>query len=66
MAVVWITVRLPDVTWAIEIDAYLEIIKARHLGERDIVSGLSHLCPQVYAGMYFWLRLRLLPATKRR
>lgn len=31
------------VTWAIEIDAYLEIIKARHLGERDIVRAY-HIC----------------------
>lgn len=31
------------VTWAIEIDAYLEIIKARHLGEQDIVRAY-HIC----------------------
>jgi hypothetical protein len=31
------------VTWAIEIDAYLEIIKARHLGENDIVRAY-HIC----------------------
>lgn len=31
------------VTWAIEIDAYLEIIKARRLGERDIVRAY-HIC----------------------
>jgi hypothetical protein len=31
------------VTWAIEVDAYLEIIKARHLGEQDIVRAY-HIC----------------------
>jgi hypothetical protein len=31
------------VTWAIENDAYLEIIKARHLGETDIVRAF-HIC----------------------
>jgi len=31
------------VTWTIEVDAYLEIIKARHLGEQDIVRAY-HIC----------------------
>jgi hypothetical protein len=31
------------VTWAIEIDGYLEIIKARHIGEQDIVRAY-HIC----------------------
>jgi hypothetical protein len=42
MAVIDDNVRM-HVTWAIEIDAYLEIIKARHLGERDIVRAY-HIC----------------------
>ena len=42
MAVIDRYARL-HVTWAIEIDAYLEIIKARHLGECDIVRAY-HIC----------------------
>lgn len=42
MQVITRCVRM-HITWAIEVDAYLEIIKARHLGEENIVRAY-HIC----------------------